>query len=211
MMCECAASHLSVLIVDPSTAARRVVSSVLGRENDLRIVGLVSSPLEGLKGFRTLKPDLVVLDLVDVDAIDLVQRIRRASSHTLIVMLARLRDEARARRALTAGAQAYVLKSLVRQDLVKTIRLVHRHRDAHHPHIQAPLPQLGQEPLLSAREIEVLSLVATGNTNRIIGARLAMSEETAKGHLKNILSKLHAKDRTHAVVLALRLGILRLS
>jgi len=177
----------------------------------MRIVGSVSSAIEGLKSFRTLKPDLVLMNLFDVDTIDLVQRIRRESSRTLIVVLSRARSEAHARRVLKAGAQAYLLKSLMRHDLVKTIRLVHRHWNSHHPHIKVPVRQQGEEPLLSSREIEVLSLVATGNTNRTIGARLAMSEETAKGHLKNILSKLHAKDRTHAVVLALSLGIIGLS
>jgi DNA-binding NarL/FixJ family response regulator len=118
--------------------------------------------------------------------------------------------DALAERALKAGAQAYVLKGLVRKDLLETIRIVHAGFKRISPDVAAQLANHMGEEGLSAREIEVLSLVATGQSNKIIAAQLFITEATAKGHVKNILAKLGANDRTHAVTLALRRGIIQL-
>lgn len=213
LACSCEAATVSVLVVDAHPTGERLITTILGREPGLRVVACVTSGRAAIESLRTLQPEIVLiaLTLPDLDPIDLVRWIRRESSHTGIIVLAAGRCEKRARLALKAGARAYVRRALVRQELVRTIGSVCRRGDVHRVRIEAGVPAPSARGLLSAREVEVLSLVATGHSNRALAGCLSMSEETAKGHVKNILSKLNANDRTHAVTLALSLGILELA
>lgn len=211
--CSCKAAAVSVLVVDAHPTSQRLIATILGREHGLRVVECVDSGRAAIERIRALRPEIVLIDLMlpDLDPIDLTRWVRRESNHTAVIVLAAARSEARARLALKAGARAYVRRGLVRQELARTVRSVCRQVDSHRVHIEAGEPAPGAQALLSTREIEVLSLVATGHSNRALAACLSMSEETAKGHVKNILSKLNANDRTHAVTLALSLGILELT
>lgn len=209
--CSCGDSPLSVLVVD--TSGRRTIASLLEREPDVRLIGCVDSGRAALDRVHAQRPALVLMDLTlpDVDSIELIRRIRHESSHSEIIVLASARNEARARLALRAGAFAYVLKGLMRHELLKTIRILRRKRgDTHGLHVRARAPVPGAPPLLSKREIEVLSRIATGHSNAGIAACLSVSEETVKGHVKNILSKLNANDRAHAVALGLKRAIIEL-
>jgi DNA-binding NarL/FixJ family response regulator len=148
------------------------------------------------------------LQMPDMNGIDALIAIRSEWPAAKVIVLTTYGGDALAERALKAGAQAYVLKALVRAELLETIRDVHRGLKRIHPAVAAQLANhLGDEHL-SAREIQVLSLVAAGNSNKIIAARLSISDDTAKAHVASIIAKLGANDRTHAVTLARERGVL---
>jgi DNA-binding NarL/FixJ family response regulator len=150
------------------------------------------------------------LQMPGISGIDAITAIRGEFPTARIIVLTTYGGDALAERALRAGAQAYVLKDLVRQDLMEAIRVVHAGSKRISPDVALQLANHAGETGLSAREIEVLMLVAAGHSNRMIAAQLFISEATAKGHVKSILAKLGANDRTHAVTLALKRGIIQL-
>jgi DNA-binding NarL/FixJ family response regulator len=162
--------------------------------------------------FRTMQPDVTLMDLrlPDMSGIDAIAAIRAENPTARIIVLTTYGGDVLANRALTAGAQAYVLKGLLRKELLDTIRAVYAGRKRIHPDVATQLAEHVGDDALTAREIEVLTLIAGGNSNKLIAARLNISEETIKGHVKNILAKLRASDRTHAVTLALTRGIIHL-
>jgi DNA-binding NarL/FixJ family response regulator len=153
---------------------------------------------------------LMDVQMPEMDGIDAMIAIREECPSAKIIVLTTYAGDALAQRALMAGAQAYVLKGSVRRELIDTIRAVYRGLKRVHPDVAVELAEHMGDEVLSAREVRVLSLIAAGNSNKQIARELSITEETAKAHVKSILGKLRANDRTHAVTLALARGIIRL-
>jgi DNA-binding NarL/FixJ family response regulator len=178
----------------------------------MTIVGEAKSGREAVESYRATRPDILLIDIQmpDMDGIDAIIAIRSEFPDARAIVLTTYEGDALAYRALKAGARAYILKSLVRKDLLNAIRTVH----AGHKHIQSEiavtLADHAADDRLTDREVEVLKLMGDGNSNKLIADKLSIAEHTVKGHVKNILSKLGASDRTHAVRLGLKRGITRL-
>jgi DNA-binding NarL/FixJ family response regulator len=206
------ASRIQILAVDDHPLLRGGVAALIAAESDMVLVGEASSGQEAIQEFRRLKPDVTLMDvqMPNVDGIDAIIAIRSGFPTARIIVLTTYEGDFLAKRALKAGAQAYVLKSLVRKDLLDTIRLVHRGARRVDPEIAEQIANSMSDEALSEREIEVLSLIAAGESNKVVAANLRISEETVKTHVRSILAKLGASDRTHAVTLALRRGIIQL-
>ena len=160
--------------------------------------------------FRSLKPDVTLLDIMlpDMSGIDLMNSLRQEAPQARVIMLTTYRGDALASRALKAGALGYLLKSMLQSDLVAAIRAVNAGRKYVPAEIAMELSARLGDQELSGRELEVLRMVAAGCSNKRIGADLGISEQTVKGHLKNIMGKLSATDRTHAVTIAVQRGII---
>jgi DNA-binding NarL/FixJ family response regulator len=196
--------------VDDHPLLRDGIASLIAGQHDMCLAAEASSGAEAIEQYRVVRPDVTLLDIQmpGMSGIEVLTRIREESPNARVIMLTTYGGDALAQRALDAGAFAYVLKGLVRKDLLDTIRSVHLgHRRIAADVASALAAHRGDESL-SQREIQVLMLVAAGNSNREIGARLSITEETAKAHMKRIIAKLGANDRTHAVTLALSRGIL---
>jgi DNA-binding NarL/FixJ family response regulator len=185
---------------------------LISKETDVRLLGEASSGREAVEQFRLLKPDVVLMDLQlpGMDGIDAMIAIRAEYSSAKIIVLTTYAGDALAQRALMAGAQAYLLKGSVRRELIDTIRAVYRGLKRVNPEVAVELAEHMGDEIPSARELEVLTLIAAGNSNRQIALALSITEETTKTHIKNIMEKLRANDRTHAVMLAFARGIIRL-
>ena len=201
-----------ILAVDDHPLLREGIAALIANEPDMELVAEASNGREAIEQFRKVRPDVTLMDvqMPDMSGIDALIAIRQVEPRAKIVVLTTYGGDALAMRAIKAGAQAYVLKGLVRKELLETIRAVHRGQKRIHPDVALELAQHTGESTLTAREIEVLSLVAAGNSNKRIAASLNITEDTAKGHLKSILAKLGASDRTRAVTLALKRGIIEL-
>jgi DNA-binding NarL/FixJ family response regulator len=201
-----------ILAVDDHPLLREGIAALIRNEPDMQLVAEASNGREAIDQFRKVQPDVTLMDvqMPDMSGIDALIAIRQEAPNAKIIVLTTYGGDALAMRAMKAGAQAYVLKGLVRKDLLETIRAVNRGQKRIHPDVAVELAQHSGESTLTAREIEVLSLVAAGNSNKRIAASLNITEDTAKGHLKSILAKLGASDRTRAVTLALKRGIIEL-
>jgi DNA-binding NarL/FixJ family response regulator len=201
-----------ILAVDDHPLLREGIAALIANEPDMALVAEASNGREAIEQFRKVRPDVTLMDvqMPDMSGIDALIAIRQVEPKAKIVVLTTYGGDALAMRAIKAGAQAYVLKGLVRKELLETIRAVNRGQKRIHPDVALELAQHTGESTLTAREIEVLSLVAAGNSNKRIAASLNITEDTAKGHLKSILAKLGASDRTRAVTLALKRGIIEL-
>ena len=201
---------MRVLIVDDHPMLRAGIAAVVQGEPDMEVVGEAATGRQAIESFGTLAPDVTVMDLrmPDMDGIAATRAIVQAWPHARIVMLSTYRGDAQAFRALKAGACGYMLKSAVRTDLLEALRNVHAGRRHIPPEIAAELATHLTDESLSARELEVLSLVAAGNSNRAAAKLLSLSEDTVKSHMKSISGKLGANDRTHAVMIAVRRGII---
>jgi DNA-binding NarL/FixJ family response regulator len=204
--------QVRVLVVDDHPLLREGVAAVLTGKSDLTIVGEAGDGREAIEKFRTLQPDVTVMDLQMplMSGIDAMRAIRLEAPKACIVVLATLAGDIPARRALQAGARGYVLKERVREELSDIIREVYRGAKRIEPAIALQIADYADNPTLTPREIEVLQLVATGNSNKLIAKTLTVSEETIKTHVKNLIAKLGARDRTHAVTLSVRRGIIQL-
>jgi DNA-binding NarL/FixJ family response regulator len=203
---------IRILAVDDHPLIRDGIAAILSNQADMRLIAEAASGLEAVELFRQHQPDVTLMDLQmpEMSGIDALISIRAEFPSARVIVLTTYAGDALAERALKAGAQAYVLKGEVRKNLLDTIRMVHKGAKRVHPEVAAGLAQHVGEDALSQREVEVLLLVATGNSNREIAARLSITEETTKSHVKSIMSKLRANDRTHAVTLALARGIIQL-
>jgi DNA-binding NarL/FixJ family response regulator len=203
---------VTILAVDDHPLLREGIAALIANEPDMKLVAEASNGREAIEQFRKVRPNVTLMDvqMPDMSGIDALIAIREEEPKAKIIVLTTYGGDALAMRAIKAGAQAYVLKGLVRKELLETIRAVHRGQKRIHPDVALELAQHTGESTLTAREIEVLSLVAAGNSNKRIAASLNITEDTAKGHLKSILAKLGASDRTRAVTLALKRGIIEL-
>ena len=203
---------IRVLAVDDHPLIREGIAALIANQRDMQLVAEASSGHEAIEQFRAVRPDVTLMDLQlpELSGIDAITAIRGEFPAARIIVLTTYGGDALAERALRAGAQAYVLKGLVRQDLMETIRVVYAGSKRISADVAAQLASHAGETGLSAREIEVLTLVAAGQSNKVIGAQLFITEATTKGHVKSILAKLGANDRTHAVTLGLKRGIIQL-
>ena len=179
---------------------------------DLKLVAEAGNGIEAVEQFRRYRPDVTLMELQmpDLSGLDAISSIRADFPAALIIVLTTFSGDALARRALQAGAYAYVLKSLVRRELLETIRLVHRGIKRVHADVAAELALNVEGTLLTARDISVLRLAAGSFSNKRIAAQLGINDESVKSHMGTVLSKLDATDRTHAVTLALKRGIIDL-
>lgn len=206
------ADVIRILAVDDHPLLREGIAALVSKQTDMRLVGEASSGRESVELFRQLLPDVVLMDvqMPDMSGIDALIAIRGEFPSAKVIVLTTYAGDALAQRALRAGAQAYVLKGSVRRELLDTIRAVHRGLKRIHPEVADGLAQHLGDEALSSRELEVLALVAGGHSNKRIASQLSITEETAKAHVKSIIAKLQANDRTHAVTLALARGIIQL-
>lgn len=201
---------MKVLIADDHPLLRAGIAAVIQGEPDMELVGEASTGREAVELFRALRPDITVMDLQmpDMDGIAATSAIIEECPDARIVMLSTYRGDAQAFRAMKAGASGYMLKSTVRTDLLDALRAVHAGRRHIPPEIAAELATHMIETPLSTRELEVLRRVAAGGSNRAVANQLFLSEDTVKSHMKSISSKLGANDRTHAVMIAVKRGII---
>jgi DNA-binding NarL/FixJ family response regulator len=203
---------IRVYCIDDHPLMREGISAIIRNESDMLLVGEAPSGREAILGFREHKPDVTLMDLrlPDISGIDAMIAIRSEFADARVIMLTTFEGDAEIQRALEAGAQGYMLKSMPRKQLVEMIRRVHSGKRHIPPEVAAHLAEhLGSETL-SKREIEVLQQISRGNRNIDIAGHLFISEETVKGHIKHIMEKLGASDRTEAVAIGVRRGIIQL-
>jgi DNA-binding NarL/FixJ family response regulator len=203
---------ITVLTADDHPLIREGLAALLAEQTDIKIVGEASDGHEAVAKFDRLLPDVLLLDLQmpDLSGLDAMAIIKDRHPNARIIVLTTYDTEQLAAKALNLGAQAYLLKSSVIKELVDTIRAVYRGQKRLSAQVANNLALHSHSGPLTAREISVLSLIAFGNSNRAVGETLSITEETVKGYVKNILLKLDAKDRTHAVALAFKRGIIEL-
>src|ERR1700674_1876540 len=203
---------IRILSVDDHPLLRSGIGALIATQTDMQLVGEASTGKEAVQLHRELNPDVTLMDLQmpDMSGLDAIIAIRSEDPTARIIVLTTYSGDALAHRALKAGAQAYVLKSLVRTEILNTIRVVCAGEKQIQADVAAEMAKHTAHALLTAREIEVLKLVASGYANKTISAHLDINEETTKTHVKNVLAKLGARDRTHAVSLGLKRGIILL-
>jgi DNA-binding NarL/FixJ family response regulator len=201
---------IRILAVDDHPLLRSGIAALVDTQPDMQMVGEASNGNEAVQLHRELNPDVTLMDLQmpDMSGLDAIISIRTEQPSARIIVLTTYAGDVLAQRALKAGAQAYVLKSLVRTEILNTIRVVHAGEKQIQADVAAEMAKHTGDALLTTRELEVLKLVACGYANKVISARLDINEETTKTHVKNILAKLGARDRTHAVSLGMKRGII---
>jgi DNA-binding NarL/FixJ family response regulator len=203
---------IGVLSVDDHPLLREGIAALVNAEADMRLVAEASNGTDAIEKFRVHRPDVTLMDLQmpGLNGIEAIIGIRGEFPDARIIVLTTYAGDVQVLRALKAGARGYILKGHVRRELLDTIRAVHAGQKRIPPEVAAQLVDHAAEEALSAREIEVLQLVAVGNANKEIAGQLSIAEETVKSHISNILSKLSANDRTHAVTIAVKRGIIDL-
>ena len=186
------------------------IAFALQSQKDMELVGQAADGEEALRLYRELRPDITLMDLQmpGMNGIGTIEAVRSEFPKARIIVLTTYSGDVQAARALKAGALGYLLKSMLRTDLINTIRIVHGGGRRVPPEIASELAEHMCADTLSPREVEVLRSVAAGHSNKIVADDLAISEDTVKGHMKSILSKLGASDRTHAVLIAIKRGFL---
>ena len=201
--------RIRILVVDDHQLLREGIAAVLESQEDMTLVAEAGNGREALESFRRHRPDVTLMDLrmPDMSGIEAIVAIRGEFPNARIVVLTTYSGDVQAAAALKAGAAGYLLKSLVRKELIETIRAVHAGKRRVPPEIATEIAEHVADDSLTQREIEVLRRVAAGQSNKLIAAALEISEGTVKTHMKSILPKLDASDRTHAVTIALKRGI----
>lgn len=203
---------IRILTVDDHPVLRQGIAALIADESDMTLVAEAANGREAIQQFRAHRPDVTLMDLQmpEMNGLDAMIAIRGEFPDARIIVLTTYTGDVQATRALKAGARAYLLKNSLHKDLLNTIRAVHAGRKTLSPEVSFELAEHSAEEFLSAAETRVLRLIAEGNSNKEIAALLSITEDSVKGQVRNILSKLGANDRTHAVTIALKRGIIEL-
>ncbi len=203
---------IKVLSVDDHPLLREGIAALVNGESDMTLVADASNGQESIEKFRLHRPDVTLMDLQmpAMSGIEAIIAIRREFPNARIIVLSNHAGDVQVLRALRAGARGYILKAQVRRELLDAIRAIHAGQKRIPPEIAAELAEHTTEDELTSREIEVLRLIAAGNSNKAIASQLSIAEDTVKSRIANILAKLGANDRTHAVTIGLKRGIIEL-
>jgi DNA-binding NarL/FixJ family response regulator len=203
---------IGVLSVDDHPLLREGIAALVNAESDMKLIAEASNGQEAIEKFRLHRPDVTLMDLQmpAMNGIEAIISIRSEFPNARIIVLTTYAGDIQVLRALKAGARGYILKGHVRRELLDTIRAVHAGQKRIPPEVAAELAEHAVEDELSLREIDVLRLIASGHANKAIATRLSIAEDTVKSHVTNILAKLGANDRTHAVTISLKRGIIEL-
>jgi DNA-binding NarL/FixJ family response regulator len=202
--------QIRIMTVDDHPLLREGIAAVLEDEPDMVLVAEATNGDDAIRSFRQHRPDVTLMDIQmpGMSGIDAMTAIRTEFPTARFIVLTTYQGDVQALRALKAGASGYLLKSMLRKELLETIRIVDSGRRRIPPEVAAELADHLADDALSEREMEILRQVASGNSNKLIASQLRISEATVKGHMKNILSKLGANDRTHAVTIAIKRGFI---
>lgn len=203
---------IRVFTVDDHPLLRSGIATLVNAEPDMKLVAEATNGQEAIELYRLHRPDVTLMDLQmpEMDGAEAINEIKSEFDNARIIVLTTYRGDAQILRALKAGARGYLLKGHVHRELLETIRAVHAGQKRIPPDIATELAEHATDDALSSREIDVLRLIAAGNSNKLIADQLAIGEATAKSHVANILSKLGANDRAHAVSIGLKRGIIEL-
>jgi DNA-binding NarL/FixJ family response regulator len=203
-------ASIRILTVDDHAMLREGIAAVIDGQPDMQVVGEATNGSEAIERFAELKPDVTLMDLQmpEMNGIDALRAIRAKHPDARVIMLTTYKGDAQALAALKGGAAGYLLKTALRRELLDTIRSVHAGRRHVTAEVASEVALHAAEESLSQREIDVLTAVAAGKSNKEVARELSVSEDTVKGHLKIIFTKLGVTDRTHAVLIAMRRGII---
>jgi DNA-binding NarL/FixJ family response regulator len=203
---------IRILVVDDHVLLRDGITALIADEPDMEVVGEAANGREGIERFKSHRPDITLMDLQmpQVNGLEAILAIRRDSPEARVIVLTTYTGDVQTVRALQAGARAYILKNLLHQDLLDTIRAVHAGRRWMSPEVAADVAGHSMDDVLTAAEVEVLRLISQGCGNKEIAARLSVTEHSVKSRVKSILAKLEANDRTHAAMIGLKRGIIEL-
>jgi DNA-binding NarL/FixJ family response regulator len=203
---------IRILTVDDHPLLRSGIETLVNAEADMKLVAEASNGQQAIELYRLHRPDVTLMDLQmpEVSGAEAIAEIQSEFRDARIIVLTTYRGDAQILRALKAGARAYLLKSQLHRELLETIRAVHAGQKRIPPDIAAELAEHATDDALSSREIDVLRLIAAGNSNKLIADQLSIGEATVKSHVANILSKLSANDRAHAVTIGLKRGMIEL-
>ena len=203
---------IRILTVDDHPLLRKGIAALVNAEPDLKLIAEASNGKEALEAFRSYRPDITLMDLQmpEMDGLEAVEAIRREFPEARIIVLTTYSGDTQVLRALKGGARGYMLKGNVHKELLDAIRAVHAGQKRIPPELAAELADHAADDALTAREIDVLRLIAVGNSNKEIADHLSIGEATVKSHVTGILSKLGANDRAHAVTIGLKRGIIGL-
>jgi DNA-binding NarL/FixJ family response regulator len=198
------------MMVDDHPLMREGIAAVIEQTDGIAVVGQASTGQQAIELFRDCRPDVTLMDLQmpGMNGIETMTAIRQEFPTARFIVITTYEGDVQALRALKAGASGYLLKSMIWNDLPESIRVVHAGRRKIPPEVAAALAEHVTDDLLSEREVQVLRRVAVGTSNKVIAAELSVAEATIKAHMKNILAKLGANDRTHAVTIAMKRGFL---
>jgi len=201
---------IRILCVDDHPVVREGIVGLVGLQADMEVVAEATNGREAIEQFRKHRPDITLMDLQmpEMGGLDAINVIRGQFPEARIIVLTTYAGDMQALRALKAGARAYLLKSTMKRELLDTVRVVHSGRKSLSPEVSIGLAEHVADDPLTPAEIRVLRLIAEGNANKEIASHLSLSEETVKGHVRNVLSKLGAKDRTHAAMIGFKRGII---
>ena len=205
-------AQIRILAVDDHALVRQGISVLLDTESDMALVAEASNGREAIQQFRAHRPDITLMDLQmpEMNGLDAITAIRGEFPDAKIIVLTTYRGDVQILRALKAGAQGYLLKNTIHKELIETIQAVHGGKKALSSEASFEIAEHATDDALTPAEINVLRLIAAGNANKQIADQLSITEETVKGRVKNILSKLGANDRTHAAMIGLKRGIIDL-
>jgi DNA-binding NarL/FixJ family response regulator len=201
---------IRILSVDDHALLREGIAGLVAGQSDMSLIAQASNGREAIQQFRTHRPDITLMDLQmpEMNGVDAMIAIRGEFPEARIIVLTTYTGDVQVLRALKAGARAYLLKNLLHKELLETIRAVHAGKKTISPEVSFQLAEHATDDALTPAEVRVLRLIAEGNANKEIAAQLLVSEETVKGQVRNILSKLGANDRTHAAMIGLKRGII---
>jgi len=205
-------NSIRILTVDDHPVIREGIAAIISGESDMVLVGEASCGPEAIEQFRIHRPDITLMDLrmPGMSGADAIRSIRSEFPGARVIVLTSFSGDAQPVLAFQVGAYAYLLKNMLSKELIETIRCVHQGKRRIPAEIAIEMAEYHTHDALTGREIEILNEVAGGNSNKIVGYHLKISEETVKAHMRRILSKLHANDRTHAVTIALKRGIINI-